>query len=94
MGDFYTEHPDTKIKFNGYCISKVTDIVDVALKCHTCIPWLGILSWDFSLDENGTPVLIELNATGQSAWFPQMCNGEPLFGEHTAYMLQKIRKRG
>lgn len=91
MGDFYTEHPDTKIIFKNYNISKISDIRETAIKCHECIPWLGILSWDFSLDENDVPVLIELNSTGQSAWFPQMCNGEPLFGEHTAYMLKKIK---
>ena len=92
MGDSYVKHPDTNIVFKNYCISKVAKIADAAVKCHECIPWLGILSWDFSLDEKGIPVLIELNSTGQSAWFPQMCNGEPLFGEHTAYMLQKIKK--
>lgn len=92
MGDSYLKHPDTNIVFKNYCILKVAEIADAAVRCHECIPWLGILSWDFSLDEKGIPVLIELNSTGQSAWFPQMCNGEPLFGEHTAYMLQKIKK--
>ncbi len=59
---------------------------------HANLPYLGILSWDLSLDTEGAVVLIEVNTTGQSAWFCQMVNGEPLFGENTGKMLQLIRK--
>lgn len=47
---------------------------------------------DLSLDTEGAVVLIEVNTTGQSAWFCQMVNGESLFGENTGKMLQLIRK--
>ena len=59
---------------------------------HANLPYLGILSWDLSLDTEGAVVLIEVNTTGQSAWFCQMVNGESLFGENTGKMLQLIRK--
>ena len=59
---------------------------------HANLPDLGILSWDLSLDTEGAVVLIEVNTTGQSAWFCQMVNGESLFGENTGKMLQLIRK--
>lgn len=59
---------------------------------HANLPYLGILSWDLSLDTEGSVVLIEVNTTGQSAWFCQMVNGESLFGENTGKMLQLIRK--
>ena len=59
---------------------------------HANLPYLGILSWDLSLDTEGAVVLIEVNTTGQSAWFCQMVNGESLFGENTVKMLQLIRK--
>lgn len=59
---------------------------------HANLPFLGILSWDLSLDTEGAVVLIEVNTTGQSAWFCQMVNGESLFGENTGKMLQLIRK--
>ena len=48
---------------------------------HANLPYLGILSWDLSLDTEGAVVLIEVNTTGQSAWFCQMVK-----------MLQLIRK--
>ena len=59
---------------------------------HANLPYLGILSWDLSLDTEGAVVLIEVNTTGQSAWFCQMVNVESLFGENTGKMLQLIRK--
>ena len=59
---------------------------------HANLPYLGILSWDLSLDTEGAVVIIEVNTTGQSAWFCQMVNGESLFGENTGKMLQLIRK--
>lgn len=59
---------------------------------HANLPYLGILSWDLSLDTEEAVVLIEVNTTGQSAWFCQMVNGESLFGENTGKMLQLIRK--
>ena len=59
---------------------------------HANLPYLGILSWDLSLDTEGAVVLMEVNTTGQSAWFCQMVNGESLFGENTGKMLQLIRK--
>lgn len=59
---------------------------------HANLPYLGILSWDLSLDTEGAVVLIEVNTTGPSAWFCQMVNGESLFGENTGKMLQLIRK--
>lgn len=57
------------------------------------MPHLGILSWDITLDKDAKPIIIEINTTGQSAWFCQMVNGEPLFGENTAEMLKMIKHR-
>lgn len=70
----------------------LTRIKETVLKMHANLPYLGILSWDLSLDTEGAVVLIEVNTTGQSAWFCQMVNGESLFGENTGKMLQLIRK--
>lgn len=92
-GDKFTKHPDSKICFEGYRIEGAgAKIRDTAIRCHERMPWLGILSWDLSIDAEGRIVLIEVNTTGQSAWFCQMVNGEPLFGENTGKMLELIRK--
>lgn len=93
-GEKFVEHPDSKIHFEGYCIPEAGDMIRrAAKKLHGRVPWLGIISWDLTIDKESKIVLIEMNTTGQSAWFCQMVNGEPLFGENTADILNMIRKR-
>ena len=91
-GEKFTEHPDTKVVFEGYRISKVENLIESAKKLHACIPQLKMVSWDLSIDKDGNICIIEVNTSGQSAWFPQMIQGKSLFGDHTEYMLQLIGK--
>lgn len=93
FGEHFSEHPNTGVKFNDIVIKDVGKILDVAKQLHKIVPWLGIISWDMALDENDNVVCIEMNTCGQSAWFPQMVNGYPLFGENTSRMLNLISKR-
>lgn len=92
-GNSYEMHPDTKVKFKGYKLSKIDELISCAKKLHACIPVLGIVSWDLTFDEEGKVTLIEANTVGQSAWFPQMIQGKSLFGENTPYMLELISKK-
>jgi len=87
----FTKHPDTGVLLEGSVIDKVPNILDSAKKIHARIPWLKIISYDLGLDKDGVVVLIEINPRGQSTWYPQMVNGQSLFGEHTAEMLSFIR---
>lgn len=87
----YNEHPDTGVVFDGYKIEGVPEMVAAARKLHARLPQMGMLSWDMCYDENGNVVVIECNTLGQSVWFPQMVTGKPIFGEHTAKMLEKIK---
>lgn len=41
-----------------------------------------LISWDFSVSEEGHPVFIEANLSWGELDFHQMCNG-PIFGERT-----------
>ena len=68
------------------------EIINIAYECHKLTPGLGMLSWDFAIDENENINLIEVNTFGQSIWFPQYINGESLFGENTKYMYSLIKK--
>lgn len=92
QGEEYTEHPDSKVLFEGYTISAFPQIIKRAHELHSCIPYLGFVSWDFSLDRDGVPVLIEVNTYRQSAGICQRFTGKPLFGENTPKMLEIIRK--
>lgn len=91
-GEKFYAHPDSQVIFENYRIFGINDRIKVVAKeLHEQLPYLGILSWDLSIDADGNVVLIEVNTTGQSAWFCQMVNGEPLFGDNTAKMLQIIK---
>lgn len=90
-GEKYEVHPYSKVKFEGYDISPLRKIVEAAYRLHGYVPMLKMISWDWSLDENNTPVLIEMNISGQSIWFPQMVNGESFFGENTEYFANMIK---
>lgn len=87
----YYSHPDTKVMFKGYRIEGVSNMIDAAIKMHSRLPQLKMISWDLAFDENENVVIIEANTTSQSIWFPQMVNGESIFGEYTAKMYELIR---
>ena len=92
FGETFTSHPDSKVVFDGYKIPAVEGLEDMAKRLHACVPWLKMISWDLTIDAENKITLIEMNTVGQSVWFPQMVNGEPLFGENTPKMLAMIRK--
>ena len=93
-GNKYTEHPDTKVVFKDYLIGEnfVKKTMRAAMLLHERVPYLKILSWDLTIDEDGMVTIIEVNTTGQSAWFPQMVTGKSLFGFNTSKILKLIRK--
>lgn len=89
----YNFHPDSKLKFKGYKINHVKEIIDIAYKCHGRTPHLKLISWDFTINDKNQVTLIEVNLNGQSIWFPQMANGKSAFGENTKYFLQLLNKK-
>lgn len=89
----YTEHPDTKIRFENYQIPQIKKIVEAAKKLHSKILQVGIISWDLTLDENENVVMIEANIRGGSIWLIQMAHGCGLFGEDTAEILKFISEK-
>ena len=92
QGEEYLAHPDSKVVFAGYKIAGFSEIIKKAHELHAKLPYLGFVSWDFSLDKDGVPVLIEVNTYRQSAGICQRFTGKSLFGENTAKMLELIRK--
>ena len=63
-----------------------------AIKCHTFLPQLGVINWDFTIDDTGTPVLIEANIRYGSIWLFEIAHGCGPFGQDTAEILQWMRK--
>ena len=90
--DTFEVHPDSQITFFGYRIPSIETMISAAYRLHERVLQLGIISWDFTVDDCNKVVLIEANCRDQSVWFPQIVNECALFGENTEYMLELLRK--
>ena len=93
----FMEHPNTHLAFSGYQIPLVKDVIAAAYRMHEVIPQVGAINWDFTINEEGEPVLIEANINGGSVWLFQMAHGYGAFGEDTAEVLRwlhKVKKMG
>lgn len=89
----YDSHPDTGFIFENYHIPYVKDLIECAKRMHLNTPQLGIISWDLTIDEEGSFILIEVNTRGQAVWFPQMANGKAAFGKNTVGILRFISNK-
>lgn len=89
----FDKHPDTNVVFDGYKLSFVDRLISTAKRLHEMTANIGIISWDFTVDDEGNIVVIEANFKGQSVWFPQMLSGESFFGIDTPRILNYIKKQ-
>ena len=90
--EVFSEHPDTLVTFDGYKIDHFGEVIESAKRCHALFPQIGCVNWDFTIDEQGKPVLIEANIMGGSIWLIEMAHGRGAFGESTAEVLRWLKK--
>lgn len=88
----FISHPDTGVVFDGYQIEGFPKVLASAAKCHSMLPQMGCLNWDFTIDENGNPVLIEANVMKGSVWLIEMAHGCGAFGNNTPAVLKWLNK--
>ena len=87
------KHQDSGIVFKGYKIDRYPQVIEAAKRIHALVPQIGVMDWDFTIDENGEPVLIESNCRNGGGIQMSQCNfGEGFFGENTAGILNWLRK--
>lgn len=63
------------------------DITDVAVSLHEKLPMLGFIAWDFTIDENEQPRIIEINLDSQDVDDHQIFNG-PVFADYLQDIIQ------
>jgi len=85
----YSEHPFTNTAFGNVTIPNFMVLKDKVKKLHQENPYCDIASWDFGINKDGDPVLIETNLKSQGILFQQLVKG-PLFGEMTDEVLQEV----
>lgn len=86
----FDTHPECDVRFSDLVLPGMNDVICAAKRMHGRTPGLGMISWDMTLSDANEVVCIEANLQGQSVWFPQICHGEPLFGDLTPQILKSI----
>lgn len=92
FNESFFKHPDSSLIFDGYKIDKLPEVVETVKKMHYLLQSIGVINWDMTIDENGTPTLIEANVNCGSIWLFQMAHGCGVFGGRTQEILQWICK--
>jgi hypothetical protein len=87
-GDEKIERTDNGVVLDGYKIPSFPKVVETAKKCHYRLPFFNIIGWDFCVDDQGEPVMIEWNSNPDLS---QTANG-PAFGEFTDEILMDVYK--
>ena len=86
----FTEHPNTWFKFKWHKIKLFPNVLKAAIKMHEAIPEIGIINQDFTINQNGDPILIEWNTIWGSIRLVEMSHWKTVFWEDTAEILQRI----
>lgn len=89
FANIYHKHPQGK-DFKGVIIPSFNECVELAKQlAPRFISYTRLISWDFSVDNYGAPILIEANLTGGQVDFHQLCNG-PIWGDLTNEIMIEI----
>ena len=88
IGTLFEGHPNSG-SVEGKKIENFQSIIDAACESHKQLPYMGIISWDFALDEHCEPVLVEFNMKPQGLDLHQRENG-PIFGDLTVDVLDEV----
>ncbi len=92
FGLSFSEHPDTHIVFQGRKVLFTEKVIAAAKKLHSQIPQVGMINWDFTIDQDGSPVMIEGNMHyGGGIWLIQDSHGRGVFGDNTTEVLRWMR---
>lgn len=88
-GEKYFTHPFSKIVFEGYQIPAISEIDELITRIHPTMGRFALISWDWAVDQNNRPVLIEVNLSNGELDFHQLNNG-PLFGENVEAIMDRV----
>ena len=88
-GTVFFKHPNSQIEFLGYQLPSIDKIQQTIKKLHLVIPQFRLVSWDFTIDEDGEPVFIECNMSSSGINIVQLAHG-PLFGSDTQKILNEV----
>lgn len=85
FGKFLT-HPISNKAFEGFVIPHYGEMCEVACAVARHVPGYNLLSFDMIAREEGTPCVIEINATSMT--LAQLQTVRPLFGDETEQVIE------
>ena len=87
----YSIHPDTGFVFKGHKIDGIDKVIAAAHTLQAMIPYVGVINWDFTIDDDKKVILIEANTYYGSPWLSQIAHGKGAFGSNTIKILQMLK---
>lgn len=78
------------VDFCGKAIPGFDKIKDIIIDLHSKLGYFGFMGWDFVIDEQGEPRIMEYNIKGPGVLYYQYVNG-PLFGEYTKEVIDWLK---
>ena len=87
-GNKYDKHSNGNA-FKGVKIPNYNKIIEIIKKEHKKFGHFRLMSWDFAINKDKEPCLIEINLANQGINILQLNNG-PLFGDLTTEVLEEV----
>lgn len=88
-GDSYSQHPTTNVKFDEIVIPNYKKVLQNTKMLAMHFPMFRMVSWDWTVDETGEPLLVEANLYNGALDFHQLNNG-PIFKSDTNMVLSEV----
>ncbi|MUH35601.1 hypothetical protein D9O36_07100 [Zobellia amurskyensis] len=83
-----TVHPDSGVSFSHKTIPQYNECVQLAIKLHGQLPMVRSIGWDFTIDKENRPVLMEWNGYSNDIKFSEATQG-PCFKDLNWHLLNK-----
>ena len=83
------EYTDSGVRLDGYKVPSFEQALDLVRNSHIQLPYFNLIGWDIAIEEDGSPIMIELNLNPDLS---QSANG-PAFGEYTEIILKDAMHR-
>lgn len=83
------EFTDSGIRLEGYKVPSFDKAIELVKFSHMQLPYFNLIGWDIAIEEDGSPIMIELNLNPDLS---QSANG-PAFGGYTEKILKDAMSR-
>ena len=83
------EFTDSGVRLEGYKVPSFDKAMELVKFSHMQLPYFNLIGWDIAIEEDGSPIMIELNLNPDLS---QSANG-PAFGEYTEAILKDAMSR-